>query len=78
MEFDAPMFLAVMIIWLPLIVLWVPVIVMLFHLYTEVKAMQKSTHSVQYVPLDPKAQEFQTVGDDVEKAFKDDNYGAIT
>ena len=40
-----------------------------FWLATELKAMQKSTHSIQYVPVDDK---FQTVTDEVKQAFAKD------
>lgn len=40
-----------------------------FWLATELKAMQKSTHSIQYVPVDGK---FQTVTEEVKQAFTKD------
>jgi hypothetical protein len=40
-----------------------------FWLATELKAMQKSTHSIQYVPVDDK---FQTVTEEVKQAFTKD------
>lgn len=40
-----------------------------FWCLTEVKAMQKSTHSIQYVPVEPK---FQGVTDDVKQALQKD------
>jgi len=58
-----------------------PLILLVAYLWTEVKAMQKSTHSVQYVPAPaplPKGEQtFQEIDDETKNAFKDDHYGSI-
>ena len=44
-----------------------PVLIYLvLHCLTEVKAMQRSTHSIQYVPVDPK---FETMTQDVKESL---------
>jgi hypothetical protein len=45
-----------------------------FWLATELKAMQKSTHSIQYVPADTS---FQKMTEEMQKAFEKDPYESV-
>ena len=48
--------------------------VWVFWLATELKAMQKSTHSIQYVPADSG---FQKMTEEMQKAFEKDPYESV-
>lgn len=45
-----------------------------FWLATELKAMQKSTHSIQYVPADST---FQKMTEEMKQAFEKDPYESV-
>jgi len=45
-----------------------------FWLATELKAMQKSTHSIQYVPADST---FQKMTEEMRQAFEKDPYESV-
>lgn len=51
------------------VVLDVVLIGLVVHLFIEVKAMQKSTHSIQYVPV---SDAFEKVGQQVKDAMNKD------
>jgi len=44
------------------------------YLFIEVRAMQKSTHSIQYVPVEPK---FETMTDSVKEALTKDLFDNV-
>lgn len=48
--------------------------VWVFWLATELKAMQKSTHSIQYVPADST---FQKMTEEMRQAFEKDPYESV-
>lgn len=58
-------------------VLLVVLLIAVIHLWTEVKAMQKSTHSIQYMPLDTKQQNFEKVTDELKEKLTEDPFGNL-